>query len=158
MNIDTFNKEHDILITKSMDIMRSKNKDYSVNDDPLAGFNKIAKDLGITSFQVWAVFASKHWQALTNFASKGTIESEPIEGRIIDMINYSCLLHLLIIDDKSWITTQSEEFIKDKLRVYPISEKDSIYYNLSDEEMEALAKVKSMTNITPKRLKIYFNI
>lgn len=101
MNLYIFTKEHEDLIAKSVDLLKAKNKDYSTDGDPLAGFKKIASDLGITPFQVWAVFASKHWQALTNFAKSNKAESEPIEGRIMDMINYSVLLHLLIIDSKS---------------------------------------------------------
>jgi hypothetical protein len=149
MNLDIFLKEHEDLIAKSVDLLKTKNKDYSTDGDPLAGFKKIAKDLGISPFQVWAVFASKHWNALTNFAKDGKVESEPIKGRIIDMINYSCLLHLLIIDNYKITDTY----------LYKIKGDTITYMNhLTKEEIEALNKIKSMINITPEVLKLYFNI
>jgi len=152
MDLDTFLKEHEDLIAKSIDLLKVKNKDYSTDSDPLAGFKKIATDLGITPFQVWAVFASKHWQALTNFAKSNKVESEPIESRIIDMINYSVLLHLLIVDSKSWMKEQQKEFITTNKKV------QDIRLTLTEYERNALDRVKGMTHLTPEVLKIYFNI
>jgi len=188
MDLDTFLKEHEDLIAKSVDLLKAKNKDYSTDGDPLAGFKKIANDIGISPFQVWAIFASKHWNALTNFAKDGKVESEPIEGRIIDMINYSVLLHLLIIDNRlgyKWGEQQSQEFIDNiKHPTNIISKDDSIFKPLIDSnpnafntnafntnkefkdirlklneyERNALDRVKGMTHLTPEVLKIYFNI
>ena len=152
MDLDTFLKEHEDLIAKSVDLLKAKNKDYSTDGDPLAGFKKIANDIGISPFQVWAIFASKHWNALTNFAKDGKVESEPIEGRIIDMINYSVLLHLLIIDSKSWMKEQQKEFITTNKKV------QDIRLTLTEYERNALDRVKGMTHLTPEVLKIYFNI
>ncbi|MFA5696501.1 MAG: hypothetical protein WC917_03565 [Bacilli bacterium] len=149
MNLDTFLKEHEDLIAKSVDLLKVKNKDYATDGDPLAGFKKIAKDLGISPFQVWAVFASKHWNALTNFAKDGKVESEPIEGRIIDMINYTCLLHLLIKDN--------DKISIGSLNIYNTEDRN-IQLILTDEDLKALEQIKSMTHITPEILKLYFNI
>ena len=155
MELDIFLKEHEDLIAESVDLLKAKNKDYSTNGDPLAGFKKIAKDLNISPFQVWAVFASKHWSALTSFAANGKVESEPIKGRILDMINYCALLHLLIKDFEDNVITAGNLGINVHKTIDDII---TISTRLTDEEKDALDKIKSMTSLTPEILKIYFNI
>jgi hypothetical protein len=72
-------------------VLLEKGKDYTMeNDDRLHNFKMIAEMIGITPFQVWAVYWLKHVFAIANYA-KGGHESEPIEGRFGDNENYSYL-------------------------------------------------------------------
>ena len=68
------------------------------------------------------------------------------------MINYSVLLHLLIVDSKSWMKEQQKEFITTNKKV------QDIRLTLTEYERNALDRVKGMTHLTPEVLKIYFNI
>ena len=50
----------------------------------------------MTTVQVWAVFANKHWDAIMAFIKTGKAESEAIEGRFDDVHNYLYLLEGII--------------------------------------------------------------
>jgi hypothetical protein len=63
--------------------------DRSDNFKRAAEFNKVS------AFQAWGVYFYKHVSAIFRFIGDGKVESEPIEGRIHDVINYSILLLLL---------------------------------------------------------------
>ena len=87
-----------------MDIIRTKNADYTqgtAKRDRVAAFRRIAGDVNITMKQAWAVFAQKHWGAVMKFVKDGQVESEPIDGRINDMINYMVLLGAIVDDERS---------------------------------------------------------
>lgn len=83
-------------------MLRAKNADYSQNEqkgDRIAAFRRIARDIDLPMRKVWAVFAQKHWGAIMRFIKEGRVESEPIDGRIDDLINYSVLLGAIIADE-----------------------------------------------------------
>lgn len=87
----------------AMELIRAKNADYSQGEqkgDRIAAFRRIARDINITMEQAWAVFCQKHWGAVMKYIKQGTVESEPIEGRITDIINYMILLSAIIADGK----------------------------------------------------------
>ena len=86
-----------------MSMIRVKNADYSQNEqkgDRIAAFRRISRDIGIPMTKVWAVFCQKHWGAIMRFIKDGHVESEPIDGRINDVINYHVLLGAIIDDVK----------------------------------------------------------
>ena len=84
-------------------IRQAKNKDYSVAWDVLGGFRQPALETNgeLSEFDVWWVYARKHWGAITKFINKGYVDSEPIEGRVVDMINYLVFLYAMIKDSRS---------------------------------------------------------
>ncbi len=84
-------------------MLKAKNADYSQGEqkgDRIAAFRRIARDVNITMKQAWAVFCQKHWGAVMKFVKDGTTESEPIDGRINDIINYMVLLGAIIADEE----------------------------------------------------------
>lgn len=86
-----------------IDLIKIKNADYSQGEqkgDRIAAFRRIARDINITMPQAWAVFCQKHWGAIMKYVKDGAVESEPIEGRITDVINYMVLLSAIIADSK----------------------------------------------------------
>lgn len=84
---------------KIVEINRVKGHDYAGDEDALANFKREAEDLGMRPEQVWAVYASKHWSAVKTFCREGDVASEPIEGRLQDVILY-CYLLLGLIEEK----------------------------------------------------------
>ena len=88
------------------EIMDSKGKEYSGNDDRLANFKRNGANLGLNPESIWAVYCGKHIDSLMTFIrelQKGRkladIESslsEPIDGRILDIQTYLILLQGLI--------------------------------------------------------------
>ncbi len=86
---------------EAIDLIKVKNADYSQGEqkgDRIAAFRRIARDINITMEQAWAVFCQKHWGAVMKYIKEGSVESEPIEGRITDIINYMVLLSAIIAD------------------------------------------------------------
>lgn len=77
----------------------TKGADYAGDEDALGNFKDAAAMLGITPEQVWAVYTHKHVSAIMSFCQKGQVESEPIEGRIHDVMVY-CVLLLGLIEDR----------------------------------------------------------
>lgn len=81
------------------ELTRSKGKDYASDVDRLSNFKLQAERLGMTPYQIWAVYANKHWDAINAFVrNNGQLESEPIESRAHDIIVYTFLLLGLIQD------------------------------------------------------------
>mgnify|MGYP001563727924 CR=1 FL=1 len=59
---------------------------------------RAADHLGVTPEIVWGIFAGKHWDAIMTYCRCGQVESEPVRGRILDLILYSYLLLGLVED------------------------------------------------------------
>lgn len=66
----------------------------------LKNFYKTGERNGITPFQALNVYMGKHLDAIDTFVKVGQLESEPIEGRIHDAINYLMLLYKLVQVEK----------------------------------------------------------
>lgn len=94
------------------EINRTKGHDYAGDDDALANFKEQAAELGLTPEQVWGVFAGKHVKAVHTFIREGDVKSEPIEGRIHDVILYHFLLLGLIEEKKSGGSEPDDQKLK----------------------------------------------
>jgi len=80
-----------------------KGKDYTrgLGDlDRTDNFKQAALFNKISPFQSWGTYFYKHVAAVFRYIGDGHVESEPIEGRIHDMINYSILLLLLVRENR----------------------------------------------------------
>lgn len=78
-------------------ILKTKGSDYTRHEeDRLSNFKRSAAAIGLTPLQVWAIFFNKHHDAIMAFIKTGKTESEGIEGRIDDCINYLYLLEAII--------------------------------------------------------------
>lgn len=108
-----FYKLTDKLILDCMEIMRSKGTAYSGLEDKLGNFKRVAKTLALNPRQVWYVYFAKHLDALSAFLRGEYRDSEPIGGRIKDLINYLFLLHALLNegtdDDRGDVPIINEE-------------------------------------------------
>lgn len=94
-----------------MELIRAKNADYSQGEqkgDRIAAFRRIGRDIDVSMQKVWAILAQKHWGAIMKYVKDGILESEPIEGRINDLINYFVLLSAIVEDERER-QLQSEE-------------------------------------------------
>jgi len=93
----------DFLEKECLPLLRAKGTDYARGtEDANANFYRIAealKDRGLDVFDVWCVYAHKHWDAIMSWVGKRKLESnETLAGRIADMINYLLILHTLLVD------------------------------------------------------------
>ena len=96
-----FNKQSLILLAKVSRVLENKGVEYQKLDNVLSNFENNATDLGLTPYQIWSVYFSKHTKSIQNAIKKNPNNpedkslSEPFEGRIIDAIAYLLLLNAM---------------------------------------------------------------
>lgn len=90
--------EFEEFVAKARDIYNRKGQDYTIGQaeqDRLANFRATAEMLGISMMQAWAVHFYKHVSAIFAYCKTGKTESEGIEGRLLDIMNYAILGNLI---------------------------------------------------------------
>jgi len=101
MDRKEFNKQSLILLMKVSKTLESKGVEYQKMENVLSNFENNATDLGLTPYQIWSVYFSKHTKSIINAIKKNPNNpedkalSEPFEGRIIDAIAYLLLLNAM---------------------------------------------------------------
>ena len=88
------------LIDECLEIMKAKGLAYSGKQDSFANFKRVAKNLSMSQYDVWYVYFAKHLDSLASWIREEYSDSEPIESRIKDLINYLFLLYGMIAEDK----------------------------------------------------------
>lgn len=83
-----------------------KGGEYAGNSDRLGNFKRGADRVGIHPMQILWIYAAKHIDSIETFirdqaASTDRPRSEPIEGRLDDLINYCLLLKALIKESRA---------------------------------------------------------
>lgn len=91
------------IFEECLNLLEKKGKDYSSTEDSLANFKRNAERLGLTKYQIWAVYFAKHVDSVLNSIkyspNNPQVESEPIKSRVIDIINYAIILYALYSED-----------------------------------------------------------
>jgi len=89
---------------KCLEVARVKGADYSGKEDALANFKRNGERLGLTKYQIWAVYCAKHIDSVFNSIKADPehpqVESEPLEERIGDIIVYMVILEALMKEDE----------------------------------------------------------
>jgi hypothetical protein len=110
MNLAERQKIAEELFNESLKIFMDKGIDYSGDTDSLANFKINAERAGITKYQVWQIYFNKHVDAINNAIKNNPknpqVASEPLRGRINDIINYAALLASLLKEDEGTITKE----------------------------------------------------
>lgn len=99
-------------------ILRKKGPDYTKgSEDALHNFKEGGAEMGLPPDKVHYIFMKKHWAAVTNFIKTGgQSQSEPIDGRIHDLINYLTLLKAYYIETGQ--IPGRAEFVPDPKKTY----------------------------------------
>src|SRR4051812_29053603 len=80
-------------------VTEAKNADYSAGqEDAMANYYELSAASGVTPVQAWMCLYMKHVTALMRYAKTGSVSSETIHGRFIDMANYAVLGAALVKD------------------------------------------------------------
>lgn len=86
-------------LTEMRAITEAKNVDYSAgHDDAMANYYELSNASGVTPFQAWMVLMMKHVTAIMRYSKVGSVVSESIHGRMVDLANYAMLGDALIKD------------------------------------------------------------
>ena len=86
------------LLPKCKDIRTSKGIAYSGKEDKLGNFKRCAALSGMPIEKAWFIYFVKRFDALSSYIRGEYVDSEPIDGRIMDLINYLFLLYAIIKD------------------------------------------------------------
>lgn len=100
MNQDRFDAVREELNEYCEDLLASKGADYTAGGDRLDNFKQVAKDLGLTPLQVWAVYFRKHIIAIQKFVRSGELADEILQSRFADARNYLDLGWALVSEDE----------------------------------------------------------
>ncbi len=95
MKSNEFKKLRDEFIRDTFSLSDNKRIEYTEgnqDDNVLWNFENIAHLVNIEPLQVLSVYYQKHSSSINNYFKDGKEYSEPIEGRIQDMINYLILM------------------------------------------------------------------
>lgn len=101
MNNDTFNLLVQETYTESAKLLINKGDEYAGSEDRLANFKRGAVLTGASPLQVALIYLAKHYDAIATFvrdeaAGVERTRSEPIEGRLDDLLNYCILMKALV--------------------------------------------------------------
>jgi len=88
----------DELFERIRKIRETKGREYATDEDTLADFKEVAAECGTTPLQCWATYVKKHERAIDAYIREGSVKSESINDRILDVIVYHILLLGLIED------------------------------------------------------------
>lgn len=102
---DRFNRLINITVDSLYQLSRLKGGEYSGDSDILANFRRNGQALGLPMETIWAVYAAKHWDAVTQYIKDlqtGVTRErlEPIAGRLDDLILY-CILFKAMLDERA---------------------------------------------------------
>lgn len=100
MTIEEFDKLiRDNVLPKCFKIMGSKGISYSGLEDKLGNFKRCGQLANIEPKKALYIYLCKHWDSLSSFMRGEYNDSEKIEGRIMDIINYMFLLYALLTEE-----------------------------------------------------------
>jgi hypothetical protein len=111
MTNETFYEKTEEFFLECVRTMQTKGEEYSGSDDKFANFKRLAAMQQIPMSSIWFTYFIKHFDSLTTFIRRVNagesikeIEktlSEPIDGRIMDMINYLFILKGMVDESRN---------------------------------------------------------
>jgi hypothetical protein len=94
-------------IAACREMLTAKGIDYTDGNDRLYNFKVVGSMVGAAPELVWAIYWLKHVFAIAAFCGRERLESEPIEGRITDALNYLYLLRALVEERRTATNQQA---------------------------------------------------
>lgn len=114
---------------KRVELLKKKGESYSGEGDAFANFKRNAERLGLSKYQIWAVYCAKHLDSIFNAIKRtptcpmDTSEAEGVQGRIDDAINYLELLSGMLHEDDTSTSGGTDEPVRRKWAFNPTTGK-----------------------------------
>jgi len=83
------------LFDECLQTLEEKSKDYGSHFDLLTNFKEIARAEDEKPLRIISIMGSKQLNTIRNFTKGRTLVTEPLRKRIVDAINYLCLLYCM---------------------------------------------------------------
>lgn len=100
---------------ETTELLVSKGREYAGDEDRLANFKRGAALTGAEPLTVLFIYMSKHYDALATYVRDQQdgdvmpVLSEPITGRLADLINYAILAWALIVEKEKRVQEAVKE-------------------------------------------------
>ena len=89
MSNDRFYNMVQAMMLECIEVMQTKGKEYTESsDNKLANFEEESLETDMPVLNVIHLFSNKHQRAINNYRKTGQVESESLEMRFVDRINY----------------------------------------------------------------------
>ena len=89
MSNDKFYAMVQATLLKCLEVMQTKGKEYTESsDNKLANFEAESLETDVPVLNIIHIFSNKHQKAINNYRKTGQVESEALEMRFVDRINY----------------------------------------------------------------------
>lgn len=89
MSTDRFYAMVQATLLKCIEVMQTKGKEYTEgSDNKLANFEAESLETDVPVLDIIHIFSNKHQRAINNYRKTGQVESEALEMRFVDRINY----------------------------------------------------------------------
>ena len=96
MKRDKFTQHREEFMDKCFQLLDDKGADYQDGNCVFQSFKNDADAAGITVDQVLLLYLSKHMRVIQKHLAGHTPQSEPIETRLLDAVNYMIFISALI--------------------------------------------------------------
>lgn len=136
----------DATVFELRSLLRNKGGEYASDQDVLANFKRGAALVGVKPLTCLFIYLSKHYDAIATFVrdkeeGKDRTRTEPIAGRLDDLINY-CLLAKAIIAEEGGVFNETPPMTALPPGNYVIqwwgaTGEDTLYIMSSKEEQES---------------------
>lgn len=87
----------------AIDIVTLKGEDYAPERIAMVEVFFTAAELGVSAPQILWVHVCKHKSAIASYLRKGSLKSEDIRSRLMDVANYMALIDSYVADPMSWL-------------------------------------------------------
>lgn len=113
MDRQAFTQIFDATILELRTLLKVKGGEYSGSEDVLANFKRAAANTGAEPLTCLFIYMAKHWDSFSTYVrDKQTKQdrprSEPILGRLDDLINYAILAKALIAEQEGAVPPQEK--------------------------------------------------
>lgn len=108
-------------------LTKEKGEEYSGEVDRLDNFRRGGLDNDVPMESVWRIYAGKHWDAIGQYVrdlknGKDRVRSEPLAGRVDDLIVYLILFRCMLDERNPQIKTDMQDYdrsniVSDKTKV-----------------------------------------
>ena len=95
-----FDKFQEELLKEVVVMKDTKGKEYAHSEDRFANFNRLAEGLNLPNTQIAWVYTMKHKDSIESYLRGGYKGTEPIRGRIVDLITYLTLIAGMIEESR----------------------------------------------------------
>lgn len=133
MNNENFRSDVEEMFNECLETLDKKGTEYQNNPlnaeiDVFRNFKRTGEELGIDKMTVLFIFMKKHWDSISGYVKNkqaGITPSltEPINGRIMDLINYLLILNSMIKENNvEEIEKRAKEREEELKKMTPIGE------------------------------------